>query len=269
MAVAHVAGAAAFLFSHFPNCTNNQIRNAIIGSTTKPSLRSTETDWDEQYGWGIVNVGKAYELLTMGCVYAGGVYPSSTERGILSGQAGGGKYQIAIRESPTTHPTTGSPTIPTNAVTASPTGATLTCADSCGATLDTWLGIGGNTIYHLVYGTNYFSLAPSRSIRLTEFLEIPSDADTNYGSRMRGWLKPPVSGDYTFWVASDDEGELWLSIDSSSVNKVLVCYQPESSAPRQWTEFPQQKSGNISLVAGQAYYYEVRVCVMSSLCVTP
>jgi hypothetical protein len=262
MAVAHVAGAAAFLFSHFPNCTNNQIRNAIIGSTTKPPLRSTETDWDEQYGWGIVNVGKAYELLTMGCVYAGGVYPSSTERGILSGQAGGGKYQIAIRESPTTHPTTGSPTIPTNAATASPTGATPTCAmvDSCGATLDTWTGIGGNTIDHLIYGTNYFSLAPSRLTRLIDVLESPRNIGDSYGSRMRGWLKPPVTGDYTFWIASNDEGELWLSTDSSSVKKVRVCYQPDSSMPREWTKFPQQKSGSISLVAGRAYYYEVRVC---------
>ena len=251
MAVAHVVGAAAFLMSHFPNCTNNQIRNAMIGSTTKPPRNSTETDWDEQYGWGIVNVGMAYELLTKGCVYAGGVYPNSTEKGILSGQAGGGKYQIAIRE-----------LTPTNAVTASPIGSTLTCGlfDLCGATLDTWLGIGGNTIYHLVYGTNYFSSTPSVSIRLTELLDSQSNIGDNYGSRIKGWLKPPVTGDYTFWIASDDEGELWLSTDSSSLNKVRVCYQPDSSAPGQWDEFPQQKSHNISLAAGHAYYYEVRGC---------
>ncbi len=243
MAVAHVVGAAAFLMSHFPNCTNNQIRNAMIGSTTKPPRNSTETDWDEQYGWGIVNVGMAHELLTKGCVYAGGVYPNSTEKGILSGQAGGGKYQIAIRE-----------LTPTNAVTASPTGS----LDLCGATLDTWFGIGGTTIYHLVYGTNYFSSTPSLSILLTELLESPSNIGDNYGSRMKGWLKPPVTGDYTFLIAFDNEGELWLSTDSSSLNKVRVCYQPGSSVSGQWDEFPRQKSQNISLAAGQAYYYEVR-----------
>ena len=262
MAVAHVAGAAAFLFSHFPDCTNNQIRNAMIGSTTKPLEEILE--WDQQYGWGIVNVGKAYDLLTKGCVDAGGVYPNSTVTGILSHQAGGGRVQIAVRVPPTRLPTA-SPTIPNNAVTASPNGqGSLTCArvDSCGATLDTWTGIGGYGVYDLIFETKYLTSAPSRSTRLTELLEIPSEIDDNYGSRMKGWLKPPMTGDYTFWIASGNQGELWLSTDSSSVNKVLVCWQIMSAGPRNWTVYPEQMSLNISLVAGQAYYYEVRVCVM-------
>ena len=83
MATAYVAGAAAFLFSHFPDCTNNQIRNAIIKSTTKPpSIPAEENfEWNQQYGWGIVNVGKAYDLLTKGCVYADGAYPNSRGSG--------------------------------------------------------------------------------------------------------------------------------------------------------------------------------------------
>ena len=68
-----------------------------------------------------------------------------------------------------------------------------------------------------------------------------------------------MTGDYTFWIASNDEGELWLSTDTSSANKVRVCYQPWSAESRNWTKYDKQKSGNIFLVAGQAYYYEVRV----------
>ncbi len=253
MATAHVAGAAALLMSHFPECTNNQIRNAMIKSTTKPPPSSTGAilEWDKRYGWGIVNVGKAHELLTEGCVIAGGVYPRASE--VLSDQAGGGKLQVVIRESNATHHPT-----------SSPVARTSPCArdDSCGATLETWTGIGGSTTYDLEYGTKSFTLVPSRSTRLTELLESPSDIDDNYGSRMWGWLKPPVTGAYTFWIASDDEGEFWLSTDSSSVNKVRVCYQPWSAESRDWTRFSEQKSRPISLVAGQAYYYEVRVCVM-------
>jgi hypothetical protein len=255
MAVAHVAGAAAFLMSHFPNCTNNQIRNAMIGSTTKPPRLPTEdiSEWDQRYGWGIVNVGYAYEFLTKGCVHAGGLYPEDTVTGILSDQAGGGKYQIAIRPPPPAHPTA-SPTIPTGQDTSA-------CAlvDSCGATLETWTSIRGARISDLMYWTNHLTSTPSRSLRLTEFLESPSNINDNFGSRMRGWLRPPVTGDYTFWIASNDEGELWLSTDTSSANKVRVCYQPWSAESRNWTKYDKQKSGNISLVAGQAYYYEVRV----------
>ena len=227
MAAAHVVGAAAFLLSHFPDCTNNQIRNAMLGSTTKPPSAKNVSEWDQRYGWGIVNAGKAYELLTKGCVYAGGVYPNSTEAGILSKQARGGKDQVAIRESPAPRPT-GSPTAPTHGLTASPTGAIPTCAlvDSCGAKLDTWTGINGNSLGELLYYTNYLTSVPSRSTRLTELLESPSDIDDNYGSRMKGWLKPPVTGDYLFWIASNNEGEFLLSTDSDPANKVRVCYTP-------------------------------------------
>jgi hypothetical protein len=252
MATAHVAGAAALLMSHFPDCTNNQIRNALIGSTTKPDRAENISNWDQQYGWGIVNAGKAYELLTKDCVHAGGLYPNGTITGILSDQADGGKYQIASRVPPATNPTA-SPTTPIAG------GPTCARVESCGAILDTWTGIEGDWVYHLISRTNYLTSVPSRSTRLTELLESPSNIDDNYGSRMRGWLKPPMTGDYTFWIASDDEGELWLSTDSSSTNKVRVCHQPYSSMPREWHKFSEQKSQNISLVAGQAYYYEVRV----------
>lgn len=251
MATAHVAGAAALLMSHFPNCTNNQIRNALIGSTTKPGRAENISNWDDRYGWGIVNAGKAYELLTKDCVHAGGLYPNGTIT-VLSDQADGGKYQIAARVPPATNPTA-SPTTPIAG------GPTCARVESCGAILDTWTGIEGDWVYHLISRTNYLTSVPSRSTRLTELLESPSNIDGNYGSRMRGWLKPPMTGDYTFWIASDDEGELWLSTDSSSTNKVRVCHQPYSSMPREWHKFSEQKSQNISLVAGQAYYYEVRV----------
>ena len=96
-ATAHVAGVAALLMSHFPNCTNNQIRNAMLASTSEPPAFDSERTrfgWDKRYGWGIVNAGRAYELLnTTGCVCAGGAFNSTT---YLSEQALGGKDQKVI-----------------------------------------------------------------------------------------------------------------------------------------------------------------------------
>jgi hypothetical protein len=135
---------------------------------------------------------------------------------------------------------------------------------NCGATLDTWTGISGYTIADLHGGTDNFATMSNGTTRLPYLLESPSNIGDNYGSRMKGWLVPPISGKYTFWIASDDNGEFWMSTDSDSVNKVRVCYQPGSAESRNWTKHPGQKSRPISLVAGQAYYYEVRVCVIST-----
>jgi hypothetical protein len=97
MATAHVAGVAALLMSHFPNCTNNQIRNAMLNSASEPPPddKRTENGWDQFYGWGIVDAGKAYEHLnTTGCVCAGGAY--NTSETTLSDQALGGRDQKVI-----------------------------------------------------------------------------------------------------------------------------------------------------------------------------
>ncbi len=38
----------------------------------------------------------------------------------------------------------------------------------------------------------------------------PTDYGANYGQKMEAYLLPPASGDYQFWIASDDESELYL-----------------------------------------------------------
>lgn len=64
MATPHVAGAAALVWSFFPQCSNEQIR-AALNATAKdkgPSGRDT------QYGYGIVKAKDAYDYInTFGC----------------------------------------------------------------------------------------------------------------------------------------------------------------------------------------------------------
>ncbi len=62
----------------------------------------------------------------------------------------------------------------------------------------------------------YFESFPSypyqpsgRDIRAT--FEAPPNSGEYHLTRMRGYLHPSVSGDYTFWIASDNSSELWLS----------------------------------------------------------
>jgi len=129
---------------------------------------------------------------------------------------------------------------------------------SVGAKLETWTNIGaGLSIADLQSGTNNLANPPQRTEFLLYLLEAPSNVGDNYGSRMSGWLVPPVTGAYVFWIASDDNGELWLSTNDDPTNKALVCRVSSWSSIREWDKSAEQKSGTISLVAGQAYYYEV------------
>ena len=59
-----------------------------------------------------------------------------------------------------------------------------------------------------------FPFHPSgRDVRA--LFEAPGNEGNFRLTRMRGWLRPPVTGNYTFWIASDDSSELWLSTDSN------------------------------------------------------
>ena len=97
---------------------------------------------------------------------------------------------------------------------------------------------------------------PPASVTEINIFETPSNIGDNYGSRVRGYIAPPVSGQYTFWIASDDQGELWLSSDENPINKVKIAEVEGWTNPREWNKYPSQRSASINLVAGQKYYIE-------------
>ena len=136
--------------------------------------------------------------------------------------------------------------------------ANCTIDSYCGAILDTWTGIDGMYIDDLLDATNYVESTPNRIERLSDLLEVPNNGDEFFGDVISGWLVPPVTGSYTFWIASDDEGEFWLSTDYNSIYGEELCNTPEYSGVRGWDDNDEQKSSLIELVAGQPYYFNVR-----------
>ncbi len=119
-----------------------------------------------------------------------------------------------------------------------------------------WHNIGGgNAVSDLTKSTG-FPHNPTVKFYINTAFELRSNYGDNYGSRARTMLVPSVSGNYTFWVASDDSSELWLSPSSDVANKTLIAYVSGWTSPRQWTRFASQQSAPISLVAGQVYYLE-------------
>ncbi|MES2595270.1 MAG: Ig-like domain-containing protein [Verrucomicrobiota bacterium] len=121
---------------------------------------------------------------------------------------------------------------------------------------EVWTGITGSILSTLT-SSNKYPNSPNSSTQITSF-ETPVDSADNYGQRVRGWIHPPVTGQYRFWIAGDDECRLLLSTNDSAANASMICQVPQGSwtASRDWTEYPAQASASINLVGGQRYYIE-------------
>ena len=118
---------------------------------------------------------------------------------------------------------------------------------------EVYQGIGGNAISDLTNNPIYPN-SPTLTNFVTDLFESPSNFDDNYGQRMHGYITPPVTGNYTFWLATDDNGALFLSTDSDPANVRLIASVPDWAGQREWTKFPEQQSAPVALKAGQSYY---------------
>jgi glucose/arabinose dehydrogenase len=119
-----------------------------------------------------------------------------------------------------------------------------------------WNGVGGTTVEELTKSEAYRKQAPATEETL-ESLALPRTGDKDYGVRVRGYLVPPIDGEYRFWIAADDRGVLFLSTDASPANKIVVAFTPQSTAAGEYEKNPEQITGPIALEAGKRYYFEV------------
>jgi len=117
-----------------------------------------------------------------------------------------------------------------------------------------WTNLTGTSIANLT-STSTYPNSPNTSGTLTSF-EIPANSGDNYGMKVYGYICPPVSGSYTFWIASDDNAELWLSTNASPTSKMKIASQAQWTNAREWNKYATQKSVAITLTAGQLYYVE-------------
>jgi hypothetical protein len=107
----------------------------------------------------------------------------------------------------------------------------------------------------------------------------PGNWADNYGTQIRGYFYPPTTGDYVFFLASDDGGALYLSTNSSPANRKLIAQESVYSNTREYetsagnsvlesknsstftgTEWPTKDpfsgGAQITLQANQPYYIE-------------
>lgn len=108
----------------------------------------------------------------------------------------------------------------------------------------------GNDI-PMVTGHPSYPNNPSR----VAYVNVSSNAPTvpnldNYGGRLVGWVVPPVSGDYIFYIRGDDDTELRMSPNADSGSRVTVAGPVVTANQAYAASAPQ------TLTAGQAYFIE-------------
>jgi autotransporter-associated beta strand protein len=106
-----------------------------------------------------------------------------------------------------------------------------------------------------------FPLDPAWEDQLSN-LEMTTSEPGAFGGVARGYLLPPATGNYTFWVAGQDNCELWLSSSTNPTAMTRIAYiggATNSAGQGNWTNYPSQMSAPIPLQVGYAYYLEARL----------
>ena len=128
-----------------------------------------------------------------------------------------------------------------------------------------WTNVDGKTVDLIP-----LTLAPA-AVSFPQKLEGPVNSGDRYGARYRGFVHPPTTGNYVFWIASDNESELWLKTDDvqpaqkiAAVHTALGdAFAYKFTADYEWEKYVSsdpnfsQKSAPITLTGGKRYYVEV------------
>jgi hypothetical protein len=118
-----------------------------------------------------------------------------------------------------------------------------------------WFDIGAGTAVSDLTGNTRYPNSPDEAEWRSSF-EGPVNWRDNYGTRARGYVYPPASGNYNFWISGDDFCELWFSTDDNPDNISMIAEVPGWTDSAEWGKYPEQKSAAIALTAGKKYYIE-------------
>ncbi len=123
-----------------------------------------------------------------------------------------------------------------------------------------WFGLNKEAMDMLPFNLR-FPGKPDGSGRWAQF-EFVETRTNNCVTRLRGYLHPPVTGEYKFWMASANPAYLFLS-RSGSPQDMQAELSTGGQAFREWDYVKQPGDGgrlrslSIPLTAGRRYYVEV------------
>jgi hypothetical protein len=123
---------------------------------------------------------------------------------------------------------------------------------------EAYSGITGTPVQNLLDATKYPN-APDEVLYLTSFdtrTVYPNDGHENYGGRITGFITPIQSGDYEFFLRSDDASQLFLSTDDTAAKLQPIAEETGCCGVFEETG-ALETSAPIALVAGRRYYVQV------------
>jgi len=120
--------------------------------------------------------------------------------------------------------------------------------------------IGGTKISDLTGNAKYPN-SPD-AVKSASKFESQTNIRDNYGIEASGYLHPKETGDYTFYLATDDGGEVWLSTDDDPANGVKIAQETSWRGVRNYDQDGaddggEAKSAKIPLEGGKVYHIKV------------
>jgi len=117
-----------------------------------------------------------------------------------------------------------------------------------------FLNIGGTAVVNLTDSAKYKADAPDVTVLIAGFSSAVNYAD-NYGAKVSGFIIPTDTGDYDFFIGSDDNSALFLSTDANppDLTGTPIAFESGCCNPFMEPGANQTTQTPIHLVAGQQY----------------
>ncbi|MGZ5521551.1 MAG: DUF1800 family protein [Chthoniobacterales bacterium] len=242
--------------THLNWYSNSQVKQVIPTSRLYPvSATAVPTVVSSQVAYGFVNQPFSYKVVATNAASLSTSYSLGNNSGILppglslnasTGFITGtptqaGDYQVAI--------------VATNPNGSGSSVLEIKIFDTGNAiTREVWTsGVTGSSVADIP--TN---LAPNTTDTSLHLLEDNTAYADNTAKRLRGYFTAPTTGNYYFWLAASNAAELWIANDNQYATKVRRAWvNAPGTNSETWNTQTNQKSGWLSLVAGQKHYFEV------------
>ncbi|KXJ09861.1 N-acetyl-beta-glucosaminyl-glycoprotein 4-beta-N-acetylgalactosaminyltransferase 1 [Exaiptasia diaphana] len=123
-----------------------------------------------------------------------------------------------------------------------------------GLVIERWDGVDGYDINTLTKSPRFPTLP-----NFQDYVDTYSEPDNwgdSFGSRIRGYFCPDQTGNHIFQIASDAQGQLYLSPDENPAHKVMIAEISGDRVvpPRVYNKYREQTSQFVYLEKDKCYY---------------